>query len=186
MADVIMYCKKCGEKTDHTHLAGRTCSCSKCGEYNKAKNVKQILANIKQRKKESRLTAYRQLRIIRKTEVVIPPAQSVHPAGAVCPPVAPVQVAKPKTINKQLYTVTTAGDLKARRLVRCLNIVRRLLEGPVSVSDFAMKNLVEERSIQRDIRALKTAGFKICFVSKGVYKLDMRSAIVHQIVKEAA
>ncbi|HNW45573.1 MAG TPA: WYL domain-containing protein [Elusimicrobiales bacterium] len=61
---------------------------------------------------------------------------------------------------------TESGD---KKYYRVLNILNRLNEGPVRISDLCSEFNISERSIQRDIERINLTGFQLDTPSKGVY-----------------
>ena len=61
------------------------------------------------------------------------------------------------------------NDTGDKKYYRVLNILNRLNEGPVRVSELSAEFNVSERSIQRDIERINLTGFHLDAVQKGVY-----------------
>ena len=66
MADTRIWCKVCGEVTDHMHLEGRTCICSVCGETNRTKDLVSVKKNIATRRAVSQASISRTNLIVEK------------------------------------------------------------------------------------------------------------------------
>jgi len=62
-----------------------------------------------------------------------------------------------------------SGD---KKYYRVLNILNRLNEGPVRISDLSAEFSVSERSIQRDIERINLTGFHLDSAQKGLYSFS--------------
>lgn len=256
---IPLYCPTEEEVTDHTHINGRLCVCSKCGREQRpaAQVIARALAASNGPVKRGRpfaftpeqIEAFRERR--RNGESIKEIAESVgkkhwtlypylrgikqpKPAAAPKGPpgkpgrkpdftveqfealkqrreagatIAELQAeagspgAKAWDLLRRIKPVNTvdeaedaererldklfkSGRRKAEentRLVRLLSLVRALICGPVHLPTLAETIGTTDRTLERDMRALKAAGFKVSFAGKGAWQMDMRSMIARAI-----